>query len=126
MVWRKEHINFENALKSNDLSVRQEIIWVKNSLVLGRQDYQWKHEPCLYGWKEGASHYFIDDRTQTTVQEDVVKDFSKMKKEELVQFCKDLFSDKTSTTIIHEDRPAVSDLHPTMKPIKLIARLIKK
>ena len=69
-VWfgGKEHINFENALKSNDLSVRQEIIWVKNSLVLGRQDYQWKHEPCLYGWKEGASHYFIDDRTQTTVQ----------------------------------------------------------
>ena len=36
-------------------------------MVMGRQDYQWKHEPCLYGWKEGASHYFIDDRTQTTV-----------------------------------------------------------
>ncbi|MEE1302671.1 MAG: ParB N-terminal domain-containing protein, partial [Bacteroidales bacterium] len=99
-VWfaSREHINFETALNNNNLKVREELIWVKNALVLGRQDYQWRHEPCLYGWKEGASHYFIDDRTQTTVQEDFVKDFSKMKKEELVQFCKDLFSDKTSTT----------------------------
>ena len=36
-------------------------------MVLGRQDYQWKHEPCLYGWKEGASHLWAADRKQTTV-----------------------------------------------------------
>ena len=42
------------------------MIWIKNAFVLGRQDYQWKHEPCLYGWKSGAAHYFIDDRTLTT------------------------------------------------------------
>ena len=126
-IWfaSREHINFESALNNNDLNVREELIWVKNTLVLGRQDYQWKHEPCLYGWKEGAAHYFIDDRTQTTVYEDQVKDFTKMKKDELIQFCKDLTSDKTISTVIHEDKPAVSDLHPTMKPVKLIARLIK-
>lgn len=55
-IWfaSREHVNFETALNSNGLQVRQELIWCKNSLVMGRQDYQWKHEPCLYGWKEGA------------------------------------------------------------------------
>ena len=58
-----------NALKEAGLSVKQELIWNKNSLVIGRQDYQWKHEPCLYGWKETASHNFYADRTQTTVMD---------------------------------------------------------
>ncbi len=47
--------------------VRQCLIWAKNSMVLGRQDYQWKHEPCLYGWKEGAGHLWASDRKQTTI-----------------------------------------------------------
>lgn len=49
--------------------VRECLVWVKNSLVLGRQDYQWRHEPCLYGWKDGASHPWYNDRAQTTVME---------------------------------------------------------
>lgn len=49
------------------MQIRQCLIWVKNTMVLGRQDYQWKHEPCLYGWKEGASHLWNADRKQTTV-----------------------------------------------------------
>lgn len=55
------------ACQNANLQPRQILIWNKNTMVLGRQDYQWKHEPCLYGWKDGAGHYFIDDRTQTTV-----------------------------------------------------------
>lgn len=47
--------------------VRQCLIWVKNSMVMGRQDYQWKHEPCLYGWKSGAGHLWASDRKQTTI-----------------------------------------------------------
>ena len=47
--------------------MHEQIIWAKNIFVMGRQDYQWKHEPCWYGWKEGAAHYFVDDRTQSTV-----------------------------------------------------------
>lgn len=70
-VWfaSREHINFETALNMNNLKVREELIWVKNSMTLGRQDYQWRHEPCLYGWKEGASHYWGSDRSQTTILE---------------------------------------------------------
>jgi len=126
-VWfaSREHINFETALNKASLEVRQELIWNKNSLILGRQDYQWKHEPCLYGWKDGASHYFIDDRTQTTVIEDKKPDIKKMKKEEMQKLLEEIFSDKVSSTIINEDKPSANDLHPTMKPIKLLARQVK-
>ena len=70
-IWfaSREHINFEQALNAVGLVVREELIWAKNSMVLGRQDYQWKHEPCLYGWKEGASHNWYSDRKQTTILE---------------------------------------------------------
>jgi site-specific DNA-methyltransferase (adenine-specific) len=126
-VWfaSREHINFETALNNNGLEVRQELIWNKNSLILGRQDYQWKHEPCLYGWKDGDTHYFIDDRTQTTVIEDKKPDIKKMKKEEMQALLEEIYSDKVSSTVINEDKPSVNDLHPTMKPIKLLARQVK-
>lgn len=93
-IWHadSEGFNFRSACKCVGWKVRQCLIWVKNSIVLGRQDYQWKHEPCLYGWKDGAAHYFIDDRTQSTVWE-----FNK---------------------------PARNGVHPTMKPIELMARAI--
>lgn len=61
---------FRKALINTvDLEFRENLIWVKNSMVLGRQDYQWRHEPCLYGWKKGASHNWFSDRKQTTVME---------------------------------------------------------
>ena len=126
-IWfaSKEHINFETALNANDLKVRQELIWKKNMFILGNQDYQWQHEPCLYGWRDGAAHYFTDDRTQATVIEDKHQDFKKMKKEELIKLLEDIYAGKVSTTIIEEDKPTINDLHPTMKPIKLLARFIK-
>ena len=126
-VWyaSRNHIPFETALKEHGLTVRQQLIWNKSSFVFGRQDYHWKHEPCLYGWKDGASHYFIDDRTQSTVIEDKNIDLKKLKKEELLKLLEDIYSDKVSTTVIDEDKVIVNSLHPTMKPIRLIARLIK-
>ena len=64
----REHVNFENALKDNDLSPKQELIWSKNGqFTLGRQDYQWDFEPCFYGWKNGASHNWYSDRKQKCV-----------------------------------------------------------
>ena len=70
-VWHstKEHVNFETALNNADLKVRQQLIWNKSQIVLGWSDYHWKHEPCLYGWKEGAAHKWYSDRKQTTVLE---------------------------------------------------------
>lgn len=68
-IWHadSEGLNFRMAVRNAEWDLRQTIIWNKNSLVLGRQDYQWKHEPCLYGWKSGASHAWYSDRKQTTV-----------------------------------------------------------
>lgn len=68
-IWHadNEGLNFRKALKDAGGVLRQTIIWNKNTITLGRQDYQWKHEPCLYGWKEGASHRWFSDRCQSTV-----------------------------------------------------------
>ena len=60
---------FRLALRDAGLPLKQSIVWVKHHFVLGRQDYQWKHETVLYGWKSGARHYFGGGRTQTTVWE---------------------------------------------------------
>lgn len=119
-----EGYNFRKALRDAGGELKQNLIWVKNALVLGRQDYQWKHEPCLYGWVPGAGHYFIDDRTQTTVFEDKA-DLDKLSKEELKEMVREILEDKIPTTIIHEDKPLKNDVHPTMKPIRLVSRLIK-
>ena len=116
---------FRNACEAVGLQTRECLIWAKNVMVLGRQDYQWQHEPCLYGWKDGAAHYFIDDRTQTTLFEDTRPDIAKMKKEEMRELLEQLFADKVSTKILHEKKPAASTLHPTMKPVPLMGRLIK-
>lgn len=126
-IWHvdSEGFNFRGACREIGWQVRQCLIWNKNTFVLGRQDYQWKHEPCLYGWKNGAAHYFVDDRTQATVFEDKGNDIDHMKKEEMKALLKELFEDKISTTVIDEDKPSRSAEHPTMKPIKLLARQIK-
>lgn len=70
-IWHadSEGYNFRGACYDIGWKVRQCLIWCKNTLVMGRQDYHWKHEPCLYGWKEGASHLWASDRRQTTVLE---------------------------------------------------------
>lgn len=87
-----EGLNFRTAFKGAGLKLSSCLIWLKNSLVLSRQDYHWRHEPILYGWKEGAGHYFAEDRTQDTIWE--------------------------------YDKPKANYLHPTMKPIPLVARAI--
>lgn len=68
-IWHAdiEGLNFRYAAKQTEWKLAQCIVWNKNSLVMGRQDYQWKHEPCLYGWKNGAGHKWYGDRKQTTV-----------------------------------------------------------
>ena len=68
-IWHadSEGLNFRMAVRNVEWLLKQCLIWNKNSLVMGRQDYQWKHEPCLYGWKAGSSHHWYGDRKQTTV-----------------------------------------------------------
>lgn len=70
-IWHadNEGYNFRGACIDAGLQVRQCLVWKKQSITLGRQDYQWKHEPCLYGWNEGASHSWYSDRKQSTILE---------------------------------------------------------
>ena len=68
-IWHAgtEAYNFIGGVRDCNWLLKEILVWVKNVMVMGRQDYQWQHEPCLYGWKDGASHYWASDRKQTTV-----------------------------------------------------------
>ena len=125
-IWHadSEVYNFRTAVKQSGGLVRQCIIWVKNSLVLGRQDYQWRHEPCLYGWKEGSGHYWEGRRDLSTVFDETRSDWKKMNKDELIAELKRV-DNEIKTSIIYEDKPARNAEHPTMKPVRLFERLIK-
>ena len=112
---------FRNAFVNAGFLLKQVLIWVKNSLVLSRQDYHWQHEPILYGWKPGAGHPYVEDRTQTTTIDEQPK-FSDMKKEELIEHLASIYS---TSSIIREDKPSRNSEHPTMKPVQLVSRLLE-
>lgn len=119
-----ETISFRKALEDAGFKFSQCLIWVKNGFNLSRQDYNWRHEPCLYGWKLGKEHFFIKDYTQDTILEtqEVLK---KKSKEELLKYILELEGIiKYHSTIIEENKPLKNDIHPTMKPLKLLARLM--
>lgn len=126
-IWHAgtEGFNFISAVRDTGWEFKQVLIWNKNNMVLGRQDYQWKHEPCLYGWKPGAGHYFIDSRSQLTVYQNEAGEFDpdKMTKAELVDLVKKI--GQLPTDLIDEDKPLRSAVHPTMKPLKLMGRCVK-
>lgn len=116
---------FASAMVESGISWRQVLVWAKNTFSLGRQDYQWRHELCLYGWKDGAAHYFFDSRTETTVIEDAKPDPKKMTKAELVEFAQSVLTEKQASTVLEFDKPSRSEEHPTMKPVKLFAYLVR-
>lgn len=121
-----EGLNFRKAFVDAGFKLSECLIWEKNNFVLGRRDYHWRHEPILYGWKEGAAHYFINDRTQDTILLEDDVDFEAMKKQDLIQYIKDMqnkYHDQTS--VIYEKKPMSSSLHPTMKPLELVGKLMK-
>ena len=121
------HIEFESAVKNiQDFKLHEQLIWVKAHFNLGRNcDYQWRHECCLYGWKEGKPHYFTDSRAETSVIEDEEIRLSTLKKEELIELCARLRGENKSTTILRAEKPSSAELHPTMKPQSLLAPLIR-
>jgi DNA modification methylase len=114
---------FRMALRDAGLTLRQCLVWVKQHFVMGRQDYHWRHESMLYGWAEGAAHYFVDERTQDTVWDEMAN-LKAMSKDELIELVKG-YRRKENTTVWPEDRPTASLLHPTTKPIALIQKAIR-
>lgn len=112
---------FERALQDAELVPSQQLIWVKSHASFTRSDYQWMHEPCFYGWKEGAAHFFYNSRKETTVYEDEGVRLSNLKKQELIDLCEALMGLRQETTVARFERPFTSADHPTMKPVELIA-----
>ena len=118
-----ERVNFTQCFKESGLKLSQVLIWVKQAGTLSRQDFNWQHEPILYGWKEGAGHYFCGDYTRTTVIDDDI-DIKKLNKKELEALVNSMRTE-LKTTVLRENRPSKSDLHPTMKPVNLVQRMIE-
>ena len=114
--------SFINALKDAGYKPHQYLIWVKNVFTLSRADYKWKHEPIMYGWKDGASHNFYGALNLSTVFEKK-KDIEKMSKEELKAELKRI--ENAPQDIIYEKKPSRNAEHPTMKPVELLTTLIK-
>ncbi|HEL0016837.1 TPA: site-specific DNA-methyltransferase [Streptococcus equi subsp. zooepidemicus] len=122
-IWHadSERLSFSNAISAVGWLEKQCLIWSKDSFVLGRQDYQWQHEPCLYGWKPGAKHYFVSDFSLSTVLASSLEDKSK---EELIDLIR-AYQEVQPTSILRIKRPQANQDHPTMKPLALIERLVR-
>lgn len=131
--------NFRQAFSQSGFLLKQCLVWVKNTIVLGRQDYHWRHEPILYGWRDGGSHRFYGDRKQSTVIDDTESLTLKKEGDEYVITVS--FSGKTVVlkgkdvsvaysgsdefeTSWRFDKPSRNGEHPTMKPVRLVARAI--
>ena len=120
--------NFRRAFRESGFLPKQCLVWVKNVFVVGRQDYQWGHEPVLYGWKPGAAHYFIDDRAQSTViDDDAPPNINTMLKAQLRELAAALLEERqgAASTVLRCDKPLRNLDHPTMKPVELVGRLMK-
>lgn len=116
---------FRQEFISANFKLSECLIWEKNTFVLGRQDYHWRHEPILYGWKLGEAHYFVDDRSQDTVLLQDELDLKSKTKDELIAIIEEFrqaYKDRTS--VIYENKPLRSAMHPTMKPIGLYGKLM--
>ena len=121
-VWfaSKEPINFEGALNDVGLQVRQELIWNKNHFILGRAHYQWRHGPCLCGWKGDRCRYFVDIRNRSSViQDEEELNIDKMKAAEMRALLHKIYEERIPTTVINCMKPNKDEDHPTMKPVRL-------
>lgn len=112
--------NFINAMIGAGLTFRQTLIWVKDRFTLSRQDYNWQHEPILYGWKPGAAHKWYGDYKGSTVI-DTRPNISNMKKDDLIALLNSIYA---TTDVIDVPRPSKSELHPTTKPVELIEKCL--
>lgn len=111
---------FISELKKSGLNFKQELVWVKNQLVLGGQKYQNMYEPILFGYKGKTPATWNGKRNQTSVIEDI----NLMNEIELREALRELIAN-LETDVVREKKPLKNDLHPTMKPIKLLAKLIR-
>ena len=132
-------IEFREAMAAANWTIKQCLIWVKNQFVIGRQDYQWQHEPILYGWRTDGRHSFFGGRKQGTILEDLPIVIQEEKDhalicvtvglEQVVIRARDVEvisrADDSIVTAWRFEKPIRNGEHPTMKPIALCARAIQ-
>lgn len=118
-----ETANFARAFLDAGFLFKQHLVWVKNAIVMGRQDYNWQHEPCLYGWKPGAAHRWYGEFDKSTVIDDDL-DLKSLSKPELINVI-NKFRNGNFSTVVRNPKPAANLEHPTMKPVALLAFLLK-
>ena len=118
-----ETLNFYNAIINAGFNIKQTLIWIKEQAVIGRQDYQWRHEPIIYGWSKNGTHYWCGDRNRTTII-DNTEDLRKRTKNQLIAIIKEIMNN-TPQDIIYCQKNRNSQEHPTMKPVKLYGELIQ-
>ena len=126
-IWSpSNNLEFLNAVYRSNLLYKQTLVWVKNHFTLGRQDYQYQHEECLYGWNDGAAHKWYGGRCKSSVNEEAPADYKKMTKKELIDYIEKVMNDikDVKKDVFYADKPLVNKEHPTMKPIKIIAKQI--
>ena len=128
-----EGYNFRGAFRDAGFKLSGCLIWRKNSLVLGRSDYQWQHEPILYGWKEGAAHRWYGDRNKTTIAQFEGQTFEqigesawqiRIGEQTLIVEGDGLTVRDARPTVVTEEKPKRNGEHPTMKPVALIERYL--
>lgn len=128
-----EGYNFRKAFREAGFKLSGCLVWKKDSLVLGRSDYQWIHEPILYGWKPGAAHRWFGGRKQTTVSEWSDGPITKIGDnkyqivvgDSILTVSGDAKIEETMSSILFHEKPKRSEDHPTMKPVGLIEKQIK-
>lgn len=129
-----EGLSFRGAFRDAGFKLSGCLVWVKPSLVLGRSDYQWRHEPILYGWKPGAAHSWYSGRANTTVMETPTEAVRVMPDktvqidlgdQTLVVSGENLSLAALDGSVIRHDKPARNGEHPTMKPVGLICGMLE-
>lgn len=129
-----EGLNFRSTFREAGFKLSGCLIWRKNSLVLGRSDYQWQHEPILYGWKPGAAHRWYGGRKLTTIVEHGEGGPIRRREDgtwviqvgdQVLVVSGDAKLEESPSSVIYHDKPSRSELHPTTKPISLWERLMR-
>lgn len=129
-----EGYNFRRAFTESGLKLSGVVVWRKDSLVLGRSDYQWQHEPILYGWKPGSAHRWFGGRKLTTIQDlGESSPFTQADDGSWVVRVGDralvlrgnVKVEEVVSSVMNEGKPKRNDVHPTMKPVALIERMLR-